>query len=76
MKDSQLSDFPTAYVGTFPNLFLLRSWTRHSPGTELSLFRRAGSNQAKTPTANPTHQLLPASSMGPSRETQHADPAS
>ena len=52
MKDSQLSDFPTAFVGTFPNLFLLRSWIYHSPGTELFLFRRAGSNQTKTPPAS------------------------
>ena len=68
MKDSQLSDFPTAFVGTFPKTSLLRSWTHHSPGTELFLFRRAGSNQAKTPTANPARQLLPASSTNPSRK--------
>ena len=68
MKDSQLSDFPTAFVGTFPKTSLLRSWTHHSPGTELFLFCRAGSNQAKTPTANPTRQPLPASSTNPSRK--------
>ena len=76
MKDSQLSDFPTAFVRTFSNLSPLRSWTHHSPGTELFLFRSAGSSQAKTPTASPARQLLPASSMGPSRETQHAGIAS
>ena len=31
-------NLPYGFVGTFPNLFLLRSWTRHSPGTELFLF--------------------------------------
>ena len=50
MNDSQLSDFPTAFVGTFPNLFLLRSWTRHSPGTELFL-------SAAQEAAMPKHQL-------------------
>ena len=47
MKDSQLSDFPTAFVGTFPNLFLLRSWARHSPGTELFRYITRLKNQLR-----------------------------
>ena len=56
------------FVGTFPKTSLLRSWTHRNPGTELFLFRRAGSNQAKTPTASPIHQLLLASYTPPSRK--------
>ena len=55
MKDSQLSDFPTAFVGTFPNLFLLRSWTRHNPETELFLFAAQEATRLKhQPQAPPT----------------------
>ena len=31
-------NLPYGFVGTFPNPTLLRSWARHSPGTELFLF--------------------------------------
>ena len=69
-------NLPYGLVGTFPKTSPLRSQTHHSPGTELFLFRRAGSSQTKTPAAGPTHRVLPASSMNPIRKTQHADPAS
>ena len=53
-------NLPYGFVGTFPNLFLLRSWTHHSPGTELFLFTAQEAPRPKhRPQTPPTSCYLP-----------------
>ncbi len=53
-------NLPYNFVGTFPNLFLLRSWTRHSPGTELFLFAAQEATRPKhQPQTPPASCYLP-----------------
>ena len=47
--------FPYSFVGTFPDVSPLRSWTHHSPGTELFLFAAQEATRPKPrPQASPT----------------------
>ena len=67
-------NLPYGFVGTFPNPTLLRSWTYHSPGTELFLFathKYRGQNTNRNPHP-PAATLLHTSKQ----KTQHAGIAS
>lgn len=69
-------NLPYGFVGTFPNLFLLRSRTRHSPGTELFLFHRPGNTQTKNTDRKP-HPPAATRLLHTSKpKTQHAGIAS